>query len=339
MKLNIALIGGGRIAPKHIEAIKLNSKYCKLVAICEKNLPRRKKFNKLRKVNIYNDIDKMLSKERIDLVSILTESGNHFKHVKKVSKYTKNIIVEKPLCLSKKHAISLQKLSKSNKVNIFVVKQNRFNEAIVNLKKAISNKRFGKIFSVSSRVRWARMQSYYDLDKWRGTEKLDGGVYANQASHHLDMILSIMGDVKSVYANGIKALAKIQMEDTAIINLKFKNGGLGYLEATTATRPKDLEGSLTVLGTEGSAVIGGYAMNKIDEWIFTKSKEEDNSLRKTNIKINNVYGHGHSLFYKEVIKNIKYKKKFPIKLNDAIKVVELIEAIKKSIKYKKIINL
>ena len=232
----------------------------------------------------------------------------------------------------------MQKLSKQKNL-VFVVKQNRFNEAIIKLKKAISNKRFGKIFSVSSRVRWARMQSYYDLDKWRGTEKLDGGVYANQASHHLDMILSIMGDVKSVYANGIKALAKIQMEDTAIVNIKFKNGGLGYLEATTATRPKDLEGSLTVLGSEGSAVIGGYAMNKIDEWIFTKSKKGDNILKKTNIKINNVYGHGHSMFYKEVINNIKYKKKFPIKLNDAIKVVELIEAIKKSIKFKKIINL
>ena len=75
---------------------------------------------------------------------------------------------------------------------------------------------------------------------------------------------------------------------------------------TTATRPKDLEGSLTVLGSEGSAVIGGYAMNKIDEWIFTKSKKGDNIL-KTNIKINNVYGHGHSMFYKEVIITL-YKK-------------------------------
>ena len=170
----------------------------------------RKKFNKLRKVNIYNDIDKMLSKERIDLVSILTESGNHFKTLKKVSKYNKNIIVEKPLCLSKKHALSLQKLSKSNKVNIFVVKQNRFNEAIIKLKKAISNKRFGKIFSVSSRVRWARLQSYYDLDKWRGTEKLDGGVYANQASHHLDMILSIMGDVKVFMLMVLRRLQKFR---------------------------------------------------------------------------------------------------------------------------------
>ena len=265
MKLNIALIGGGRIAPKHIEAIKKNSKNCKLIAICEKNLIKRKNFFKLKNVNIYDDIDKMLSSERIDIISILTESGNHFKHIKKVSKYNKNIIVEKPLCLLKKHVLHLQKLSKKKKLNLFVVKQNRFNEAIIKLKKAISNKRFGRIFSVSSRVRWARMQTYYDFDKWRGTEKLDGGVYANQASHHLDMILSIMGDVKSVYANGIKALAKIEMEDTVIVNLKFKNGGLGYLEATTATRPKDLEGSLSVLGTKGSAIIGGYAMNKIDE--------------------------------------------------------------------------
>lgn len=339
MKLNIALIGGGRIAQKHIDAIKLNSKNCKLVAICEKNLLKQKKFNKIPNVKIYSDIDTMLSSERIDLVSILTESGNHFRHIKKTSKYIKNIIVEKPLCLLKKHALYLQKLSITKKINLFVVKQNRFNEAIIKLKRAISNKRFGKIFSVSSRVRWARMQSYYDLDKWRGTEKLDGGVYANQASHHLDMILSIMGDVKSVYANGIKALAKIQMEDTVIVNIKFKNGGLGYLEATTATRPKDLEGSLSVLGTKGSAVIGGYAMNKIDEWVFAKSKKEDKLSRKTNIQINNVYGHGHSLFYKAVVDNIIFKKEFPIKLSDAIKVSKLIEAIRKSIKFKKIIYL
>lgn len=140
---------------------------------------------------------------------------------------------------------------------LFVVKQNRFNIPVLKLREALEKGRFGKLVMGTVRVRWCRPQSYYDMDSWRGTWALDGGVLTNQASHHVDLLEWMMGDVDSVYAASSTALANIEVEDTAIAVLKFRSGALGCIEATTATRPRDLEGSISILGEKGSVEIGG----------------------------------------------------------------------------------
>ena len=124
------------------------------------------------------------------------------------------------------------------------------------------------------RVRWCRPQSYYDQDSWRGTWALDGGVLTNQASHHIDLLEWMMGDVESVFAKSLNAMADIEAEDTAIVILKFKNGALGVIEATTAIRPKDLEGSISILGSKGSVEIGGFAVNEMKTWNFNETLKD-----------------------------------------------------------------
>ena len=154
-------------------------------------------------------------------------------------------------------------------VKLFVVKQNRFNVPVVQLRKALDQGRFGKLIMGTVRVRWCRPQAYYDQDSWRGTWAYDGGVLTNQASHHVDLLEWMMGDVESVFAKSKHALADIEAEDTAVVILKFRNGALGVIEATTAIRPKDLEGSISILGETGSVEVGGFAVNEMKTWNFS----------------------------------------------------------------------
>ena len=162
------------------------------------------------------------------------------------------------------------------------------------LKEAIEKNRFGKMILGTVRVRWCRDQSYYNQDSWRGTWKLDGGVLTNQASHHIDLLEWMMGEVESVFAYSSRALVDIEAEDTAVVTLKFKNGAIGVIEATTATRPKDLEGSISILGEGGTVEIGGFAVNEMKVWNFVKPEKGDKEVID-NYSVNppNVYGFGH----------------------------------------------
>jgi UDP-N-acetyl-2-amino-2-deoxyglucuronate dehydrogenase len=156
------------------------------------------------------------------------------------------------------------------------------------------------------RVRWARHQAYYDQDAWRGTWAMDGGVITNQASHHVDLLEWMMGDVESVFARATTALADIETEDTLVATVKFNSGALGIIEATTAARPKDMEGSISILGEKGSVVIGGFAVNQMDSWAFDPEEAADKDVI-ANYSVNppNVYGFGHQAFYEHVIKCLR----------------------------------
>lgn len=330
-KINLGIVGCGRISYKHFNAIysPLLKNKIKLKAICDLDLSKTKILSQKYKVNNYTNMLDMVKKEKLDMVSVLTESGHHHSHFIKLSKYVKCFVIEKPLSLKVKNSVDLFKTAQKNKNKIFVVKQNRFNPAIIKLKEAINEKRFGKIFLGTARVRWSRDQKYYDLAKWRGKHNMDGGVIGNQASHHVDMLNWLVGEVKSVSAQGIRALAKIESFDTVIVNLKFKNGALGVIEATTATRPKDLEGSISILGSKGCAQIGGFSMNHIDTWQFTRKNKKDNKISKFSTKPKSVYGYGHIGFYQSVVKSLKSKK--IIHPSNVMHTVKVIEAINKSI--------
>ena len=187
-------------------------------------------------------------------------------------------------------------------VKLFVVKQNRFNVPVVQLRKALEDGRFGRLIMGTVRVRWCRTQAYYDQDAWRGTWALDGGVLTNQASHHVDLLEWMMGEVESVFAKSKTALVDIEAEDTAVVILKFRNGALGVIEATTAIRPKDLEGSISILGETGSVEIGGFAVNKMQTWNFTSHQDgDDEVLAKYSVNPPNVYGFGHQAYYEHVV--------------------------------------
>tara|TARA_B100001059_G_C17808131_1_gene570458 strand:+ start:475 stop:1491 length:1017 start_codon:yes stop_codon:yes gene_type:complete len=332
--LKVALVGCGRISKKHTTILGDNLvKGITLKSVCDHQIEKAKTIAKKYNINAYLSMHDMMLNEEIDLIVVLTESGNHAKNVIELSKYGKNIIVEKPMALNNSDAELMISSCKSKKIKLFVVKQNRYNRAIASLKEAVDNKRLGKLFLGTVRVRWSRNQEYYDQDQWRGTYKMDGGVLSNQASHHLDLLQWIMGPVESVFAKGITALVNIEAEDTALVVLKFKSGALGLIEATTATRPKDLEGSISILGSKGTIVIGGFAVNKVETWNImgdsTSSKEHLNENPR------DVYGFGHIKFYKEIVNQTNYNKSNLVEGKEGILTVKIINAIYKSIKTKK----
>jgi predicted dehydrogenase len=214
---------------------------------------------------------------------------------------------------------------------LFVVKQNRFNVPVVKARQALEAGRFGKLTMGTVRVRWCRPQSYYDQASWRGTWSMDGGVLANQASHHVDMLEWMMGDVVSVFAMGTTALAKIEAEDTAVVILRFKNGALGAIEATTATRPKDLEGSISILGEGGTVEIAGFAVNEMKVWNFVKPEAgDDDVMKKYSVNPPNVYGFGHQAFYEHVVDGILNNTQHIVDGLVGRKSLELISAIYES---------
>jgi len=330
--IKVALVGCGRIAKRHSDLLggnKINN--AELVSVCDINENKAADLGQKFGVPYYTNMDEMMRAHEIDLVSVLTESGNHAHHVINLAKYGKDIAVEKPLALKLNDIDLMIKACEENGCKLFLIKQNRFNVPVIKLREAVVSGRFGKLILGTVRVRWARNQAYYDQDKWRGTWALDGGVITNQASHHIDMLMWMMGEVVSVFAKTSTSLVNIEAEDTAVAVLKFKNGALGIIEATTATRPKDLEGSISILGEKGSVVISGFAVNKMETWNFEDTIDGDNQvLDKFSVNPPNVYGFGHLACYEHIIDCIINNKKPLIDGDSGKKSLEIITAIYQS---------
>lgn len=331
------IVGCGRIGQRHAQILNSGSvKNTKLVAVCDNSSERLDKFKSQFFVPGFLDLKKMLSEVELDFVVVCTESGNHEKHVLECSQFGVDIVVEKPMALTVSGAQKMINECKKNNINLFVVKQNRFNLPIIKTKQAFDEGKFGKITLVTVRVRWMRDQAYYQQDKWRGSWSLDGGVLANQASHHIDILHYFMGDVESVYAYANTSLVDIETEDTAVAVLKFKTGALGVIEATTATRPVDLEGSLSILGEYGSVVIGGFALNRLDTWKFIEEKiDQDEDLKVFSENPPDVYGFGHTKFYENLVKFKNGGGGLVISGESGLKSVEIMSALYKSIETRK----
>jgi predicted dehydrogenase len=331
--LNVGLVGCGRIAKRHAELLGYdNIKGARLAAVCDLEEGKAQKLSELFKVPYYLDMDEMMSKETLDVVSVLTPSGSHAEHVVNLAKYRKHIIVEKPMALTLAGADDMIRACAENNAKLFVVKQNRFNVPVIKLREAMEAGRFGKLVLGTVRVRWCRRQEYYDLDDWRGTWAYDGGVLANQASHHVDLLEWMMGEVDSVFAKSTTALVDIETEDTAVVTVTFHNGALGIIEATTATRPKDLEGSISILGANGTVEIGGFAVNQMKVWNFVEETPEDKEvIEQYSVNPPNVYGYGHQAYYQHAVDCIINNKQQLVDGLEGRKSLELILAMYESI--------
>jgi predicted dehydrogenase len=334
--MNFALIGCGRIAPKHVESLTSGAvPGAKLVAVCDTQFERAKAIaDKHPGVKAFSDRFEMMETmgDGVDVVTILTPSGLHAQHTIEMSKFRKHIVVEKPMALTLQDADAMISACDAAGVRLFVVKQNRYNVPVKKLRQALEAGRFGKLVMGTVRVRWCRTQKYYDQDSWRGTWAYDGGVFANQASHHVDLLQWMMGDVESVFAKTSTSLVNIETEDTGVVILKFKNGALGVIEATTATRPKDLEGSISVLGEKGSVEIGGFAVNEMKVWNFTEPTPEDAQVvEKYRVTPPNVYGLGHTEYLNKVVESIREGRSALVDGLEGRKSLELISAIYESV--------
>jgi UDP-N-acetyl-2-amino-2-deoxyglucuronate dehydrogenase len=331
--IKFGLLGCGRIAKRHSDLLGGGHiAGAELVAVCDEVRERADAIAARFGVPAYYQIDDFLGRKDIQAVSVLTPSGMHAAHAIAAARAGKHVIVEKPMALRLEDADTMIRACDAAAVKLFVVKQNRFNVPVVKAREALDAGRFGRLVLGTVRVRWCREQAYYDQDEWRGTWAYDGGVLANQASHHVDMLEWFFGDVVSVHARAATALVKIEAEDTAVATLKFKNGALGIIEATTAVRPRDLEGSLSILGERGTVEIAGFAVNKIRHWQFAEQLPSDSDvMEKFSVNPPNVYGFGHQAYYEHVVKCLNDQSPALVDGLQGRKSLELISALYESI--------
>lgn len=323
--LKFALVGCGRVSRRHIDAIQA-ADGATLAAVCDLDESRARTLAHELDVPCFTSLERMLEAvPQLDVVNILTASGYHARHAIIAAEHGKHVVVEKPMALRLEDADAMIAACERAGVHLFVVKQSRFNAPVQRLRSALEAERFGRLVMGTVRVRRCRRQEYYDEEPWRGTWDLDGGVLANQASHHIDLLLWMFGDVQSVYAKTATRLVDIETEDTAAVVLQFANGALGIIEATTAARPVDLEASLSVMGERGSVVIGGLAVDELLTWKFEGSNPERDieSARAT--------GSGHRGLIENVIGTIRGEQTPVVDGHEGRKSLEVITAIYESV--------
>ena len=355
-KIKVALVGCGRISKNHINALLQLNDEIKLVAICDNQQNRLNEAISLieqisndlkiekEQPDTYKDFEKLTdfchkNKEYLDLIVLATPSGFHPDQVMKSAKARVNVCTEKPMATKWEDGLKMVNVCKKANVRLFVVKQNRLNKTLQLLKKQIDKGRFGQISIISINVFWQRPESYYKKDSWRGTFDLDGGALMNQASHYVDLLHWLGGPVDIISASTATLGRNIEVEDTAAIQFKLKNGGLGTMSVTMLTYPKNLEGSVTILGEKGTVKIGGTAVNKIEEWEFEDTTDDDKLIKNTSYKIENIYGFGHKNYYQNVIDTLRGDSEPLCDGEEGLKSLELIIAAYSSSKQKNCVKL
>ncbi|PKN28949.1 MAG: oxidoreductase [Deltaproteobacteria bacterium HGW-Deltaproteobacteria-21] len=330
---SFALVGCGSIAKKHVHVIQNILEGSKIAGFCDTVYEKAKGFGERLGVPAFSSIRGMMESigDEVDIVSVLTPSGVHHQNVLELVEYRKPLVVEKPIALRLVEADEILKACDANHVKIFVVHQNRYNLPVIKAREAMEKGRLGKPVMGTVRLRWKRDQAYYDAAGWRGTWAYDGGVFTNQASHHIDMLTWFMGGVETVKAVGITRLAKIECEDTGAAILRFDNGALGIIEATTATRPRDLEGSISILGEKGTIVIGGFFMNELITWEFEEKEPEDELVLQKYGRNPEVWGYNLGEYLKGVIESTQNGTSGLVDGLEGRKSLELISAIYESI--------
>ena len=328
---DIALVGCGRISKNHFEAIA-GTEGLRLSAVCDIDAERARAAGEAHAVPWFPSLDELLQEATADIVVLCTPSGLHAPQGIQVARAGKHVISEKPMSTSLSAADDLVEACDGAGVRLFVVKQNRLNPPIQLLRKAIDKERFGRIYMANVTVRWQRPQEYYDAAPWRGTWEFDGGAIMNQASHYVDLLQWLVGPVESVVAKTATQARRIEAEDSGAAVLKFRSGALGVIEVNVLTYPRNLEGSITILGEKGSVKIGGTAVNKVEHWAFAEYDDDDKLVDSVNTSPPNVYGFGHLGYYQNVLAVLRGEGKPDTDGRAGRKSLELILAIYESAK-------
>ena len=302
--LRLALVGCGRISRNHFDAIS-RIDGLDLVGVAD-IVPERAEAAALQPgVPGFASLAAMLAAVDCDVVTVAAPSGLHPALGIEAALAGKHVVSEKPMAISLEGADALIRACKDNDVRLFVVKQNRLNPAIQLVKRAVDKGRFGRIHSANCTVRWARPQEYYDQAPWRGTWAMDGGAFMNQASHYVDLMQWLGGPVESVVAMTATQERRIEAEDSGAAVLRFRNGAIGVLDVTMLTYPKNLEGSITILGDRGSVKIGGTAVNRVETWLFEDYDDDDKLIEAAATTPPTVYGFGHQGYYRNVLRVLR----------------------------------
>ena len=304
-KIRVALVGCGRIAANHFSSIEKHSDSIELVDVCDVNAGALAQAVIRTKATGHPGLGEMMKTTAADMVILTTPSGLHPEQTIQIAQSGRHVMTEKPMATRWHDGLRMVKACDDAGVRLFVVKQNRRNDTLQLLKRAVSQGRFGRIYMVNINVFWTRPQEYYESANWRGTWEYDGGAFMNQASHYVDLLDWIVGPIESIQAYTATLARNIEVEDTGVISVKWRSGALGSMNVTMLTYPKNLEGSITILGEKGTVRVGGVAVNEIQHWEFAEPHEDDQKVQNASYATTSVYGFGHPLYYDNVIKVLR----------------------------------
>ncbi|MDF0604365.1 Gfo/Idh/MocA family oxidoreductase [Neisseriaceae bacterium TC5R-5] len=303
-KIRFALLGCGRIANNHFASLEQHAERAELVDVCDIDPAVLQAAVQRTGARGHRSLSEMLAVSNADVVILTTPSGLHADQSIACSEAGFHVMTEKPMATRWEDGLAMVKAADRANRHLFVVKQNRRNATLQLLKQAMQEKRFGRLYMVNVNVFWTRPQSYYDTSAWRGTWEFDGGAFMNQASHYVDLLDWLIGPVESVQAYTATLARNIEVEDSGVVSVKWRSGALGSMNVTMLTYPKNLEGSITILGEHGSVRVGGVAVNEIQHWEFAQPHPMDEDVKQASYATTSVYGFGHPLYYDNVLNTL-----------------------------------
>jgi len=338
-KVRFALVGCGRISANHVEAIARHAQTSELTDVCDVDPEALAATVRKTGARGHATLGSLLTSSKADCIVLCTPSGLHPTQTMEAARGGFDVMTEKPMATRWTDGLAMVRACDEAGVRLFVVKQNRRNRTLQMLKSAVTDGRFGRIYMVGVNVFWSRPQQYYDSAAWRGTWEFDGGAFMNQASHYVDLLDWIVGPVESVMAYTGTLARNIEVEDTGVCALKWRNGAMGSVNVTMLTYPKNLEGSITVLGERGTVRIGGVAVNEIKHWEFDQPDPVDAQIQSASYETTSVYGYGHPLYYANVLDTLRGDAEPEIDGREGLKSLELLIAMYLSARDGKRMNL
>ena len=337
MPIGFGIIGTGMISRFHARAIA-DVRGARLVACYNRTHKKATAFAEEHGGTAYRTLDELLADPQVDAVAIATASGAHLEPAVAAARAGKHIIVEKPLEVTLRRCDRIIRECKKHDVRLATIFPSRFHDSWKKLKQAVESDKFGRLTLGDAYVKWHRSQEYYDSGQWRGTWKLDGGgALMNQAIHTVDLLVWLMGPVAEIQANtATLAHRRIEVEDIATATLRFANGALGVIEASTAVYPGYLK-RIEIHGTEGSAVV---EEEDIKAWDFARRTRGDAAILREMAKSKSTGGgaadpaaighHGHAKQFRDFVRAIRTGTAPSINGHEGRRAVEVILAIYKS---------
>jgi UDP-N-acetyl-2-amino-2-deoxyglucuronate dehydrogenase len=330
--IKFAIAGCGKIAEKHA---RLCCQYGKLVAVCDIIPERAERMGKEFGANIYFSIGDLLAAGKdLTVLVVCTPNGLHPEHTLAGLNSGLHVVCEKPMAIQVSDALKMITIAEKTDRELFIIKQNRFNKAVVEIKNLLEKGGLGKIFSIQLNAFWSRGTDYY-LNSWHGDRKLDGGILFTQFSHFIDLVYWLFGEISrvSAFAKNFHPEYQKEIEDTVVASFEMEKGILGTAHFTVNSYKQNMEGSLTIFGEKGTVKIGGRYLNNISysemgEGMFIHSHEEGNE---------NDYGSytgsmsNHPKVYEHIVRVLEKKELNAFTGFDGVKTVEMINKIYDSV--------
>jgi len=329
-KIKFGVVGQGHIGKRHAEMVRRNAN-CELVAVCDA-LPKESLGLQDLKEQFYTSAEELLKNHpEIDVINVCTPNGLHAEHSLLALDHGKHVVVEKPMALSKVDCEKIIYSALSHSRTVFCVMQNRYSPPSVWLKEVVDKKIIGDIYMVQLNCYWNRDGRYYKAGGWKGTQNLDGGTLFTQFSHWIDIMYWLFGDIKNIQAKfaDFNHQNSTDFEDSGFVSFDFINGGMGSINYSTAVWDKNLESSLTIVGSKGSIKVGGQYMDQVETCNIDGYTLP--TLEATNPA--NDYGaykgsaNNHHNVIENVVDTITGKTKITTNALEGLKVVDIIERI------------